>query len=156
MYQKHTTLLEVRNTGMYDTSIDSTLEVQAERRSDIIPREETRAVQDELSQRCRIIRRLKCSLGKCYCSCHSSSTRSGRLWTVKFPYDWNACDKSTCHNYKRASFWLSLTSIGIPYAIRAGLDILWTINQSYIIPSLQVTRVVDINAPAFALMYNIK
>ena len=52
--------------------------------------------------------------------------------------------------------WFSLTSIGIPYAIRASLNILWTFNQSYISPSLRVTRVVDWNSPAFALLVDIK
>jgi len=49
-----------------------------------------------------------------------------------------------------------LTGIGIPYAVRASLDIMWTINQSHISPSLHFTRIVDWNAPAFALLGDIR
>jgi hypothetical protein len=75
---------------------------------------------------------------------------------LKLPYDWNSCDKTTCRNYKRASIWISLNNIGIPYAILASLDIMWTIHQSIISPSLQITRVVDWQSPAFALLRDIR
>jgi hypothetical protein len=92
----------------------------------------------------------------CYCSCHSSSTRSGKLWSLKIPYDWNSCNRTTCHNYKRASFWISLRSIGIPYAILASLDIMWKSRQSRISPSLHFEQVVNWQAPAFALLRDIR
>jgi len=155
MHQNHITLLEVRNTEVESVPLKHAKD-QAEHRLDIVYSAETRMVQIELSQHQRTIQRSKCSPGKCYCSCHNSLTISGKLWTLRVPHDWNPCDNKKCHNYKHTSLWFSLTSIGIPYAIRASLDVLWTFNQSYISPSLQVTRVVDWNSPAFALLVDIK
>ncbi|KAE9370181.1 ankyrin [Stipitochalara longipes BDJ] len=155
-YSLHITLLEVRNTGVCNPFSDRANALQAGDRLEMVSQEDTGTVQTGLSRYQHVLRPSKCSPRKCYCSCHSSSTRSGKLWTLKVPYDWNPCDKTTCHNYKRTSFWFSLANIGIPYVIRASLDIMWTTNQSYISPLLQVTRVVDSNAPAFALLEDIK
>jgi hypothetical protein len=159
MQQQHIMLLEVHSTRPSNTCLNRLEDLQAEHdeyRSTIVPQEDTRMLQIELSQRQRTLQRSKCSVGKCYCSCHNSSTKSGKLWTLKVPDDWNSCDKASCFNYKRASVWISLTCIGIPLAVRASLDIMWTIHQSYISPSLHFTRVVDWDAPAFALLRDIR
>jgi hypothetical protein len=68
---------------------------------------------------------------------------------------WSSCSHTSCANYKRASFWISLNRIGIPYAIKAGLDLMWTAQETSITPSLEVKRVVDWNAPVFKLLRDI-
>ena len=155
MQQKHITLLEVQSTKDPDWGFDRSEVLLAKQSLNVLPQRDSNTLQMELSQRQCLLQRSKCSLRNCYCACHASSTRSGRFWSLKFPYDWNSCDR-TCHNYKRASIWISLNNIGIPYAILASLDFMWTIHQSYISPSLQVTRVVDWHAPAFALLGDIR
>jgi hypothetical protein len=156
MQRRHITLLELHNLGLSKPCSDWSDDLQAGHSLTIIRQEDSRMIQFELSQRQSSLQRSKCSIGKCYCSCHNSSTRSAKLWSLKVPRDWNSCDKTTCNNYKRASFWISLTTIGIPLVVRASLDIMWTIHQSHIYPSLHFTRVVDWDAPAFALLRDIR
>jgi hypothetical protein len=99
-----------------------------------------------------------CSRRQCYCSCHTLQTISGGFWSVRFPLQsmWSPCSHTSCANYKRASFWISLNRIGIPYAIEASLDLMWTTHKTSITPSLEVKRVVDWNAPAFKLLREIE
>jgi hypothetical protein len=99
-----------------------------------------------------------CALGKCYCICHSTKTTSGSFWAMKLPIGslWQSCDKRSCANYKRASLWISLHKIGVPYALLANLDIMWTLQYSSISPSLQVMRIVTWNSPAFTLLRDIR
>jgi hypothetical protein len=77
---------------------------------------------------------------------------------VRFPLQSvrSSCSHISCHNYKRASFWISLNRIGISYAIEASLDLMWTAHKTSITPSLEVQRVVDWNAPAFKLLSEIE
>jgi hypothetical protein len=98
-----------------------------------------------------------CSRRQCYCSCHTLQTISGGFWSVRFPLQsmWSSCSYTSCANYKRTSFWISLNRIGIPFAIKAGLDLMWTAHESSITPSLEVKRVVDWNAPVFKLLRDI-
>src|SRR6266487_4926720 len=108
MQQKHITLLEVQCTEDPDWASDRSEGLIAEQTLKILPHRDSNTLQIELSQRQRLLHRFKCSLRNCYCVCHASSTRSGRFWSLKLPYDWNSCDRKTCHNYKRASIWISL------------------------------------------------
>lgn len=94
----------------------------------------------------------RCAPRKCHCACHTTKTHSGRFWSLKIPNRWNSCDKRTCSNYRNASIWISLSSIGIPYSILASLNFLFNTQQSYIRPSLSIKHVVDWDSPAFALL----
>jgi hypothetical protein len=156
MQQKHITLLEVRNAEPFDSASDRSAVLSTAHALTILPQEDSNNLQIVLSQRQRSLQSSKCLSRNCYCSCHGTLTRARKFWTLKLPYDWNSCDRSNCHNYKRASIWISLSSIGIPYAVLASLDIMWTLHQSIISPSLQVTRVVDWQSPAFALLRDIR
>lgn len=136
MQQKHITLLEVRDTELSKSTSNRSRDLPTGRGVTILPQEDSSTLQIVLSQRQRSLQPSKCFPRKCYCACHGSSTKTGKFWSLKLPYDWNSCDRTTCRNYKRASIWISLNNIGIPYAILAGLDIMWTIHQSIISPSL--------------------
>jgi hypothetical protein len=98
-----------------------------------------------------------CLRRQCYCSCHTLQTISGGFWSVRFPLKsmWSSCSHTSCANYKRASFWISLNRICIPYAIEASLDLMWTANKTSIAPSFEVKRVVDWNAPVSKLLRDI-
>jgi hypothetical protein len=112
----------------------------------------------ELVKRQSSYRNSSCSRRKCYCACHRSQVISGSFWSLCFPLSaiWSACDHTSCINYKRASFWMSLNSIGISYSIIASLDLMWTAHGTSIAPSLEVKRVVNWNAPAFTFIRDIR
>lgn len=99
-----------------------------------------------------------CSRRKCYCACHSLQVISGRFWTLGYPAQslFGSCDLNSCANYKHASLWITLTWIGLPYAIQASLDILMSANTTSIAPSLEVKRVVSWDAPAFKAIRDIR
>lgn len=99
----------------------------------------------------------KCTRGKCYCACHYSVSRSGSFWSLRLPLSLlRPCNKSSCSNYKRASLWISLRQIGIPYAVIANLDMMWNSQNTFIAPSLQMKRVVSWNSPAFKTLRDIR
>jgi hypothetical protein len=101
----------------------------------------------------------KCARNKCYCSCHDSTSISGSFWSLKVPLRptfLRSCNRLSCSNHKRASLWVSLEQIGIPYAVIASLDILWSAQKTFISPSLQIRRVVSWNAPAFVAVRDIR
>jgi len=156
MQQKHITLLEMRNTELFEPASDQSAGLPTGHHLTILPQEDSNTLQIALSQRQRSLQSSKCFSRHCYCDCHGSTTKSGKFWSLKLPYDWSSCDRTTCRNYKSASVWISLNSIGLPYAILASLDIMWTTHRSIISPSLQVTRVVDWHSPAFALLWDIR
>lgn len=101
----------------------------------------------------------RCAINKCYCSCHESTSISGRFWSLRLPlpsYLMRSCNRSSCSNYKRASLWISLRQIGIPYAVIASLDMMWNSQNTFISPSLQIRRVVSWNAPAFMAVRDVR
>jgi len=157
LQQKHITLLEVcKVEGNGFGSVQSNA-VSAQGDSRIWNLQSSRALQKRLYRSYLASQKTPCSLGRCYCSCHTPTTASGSFWSLKFSNFSlsNSCNKSTCSNYKRASIWISLNRFGIPYSILAGVDIMWSSQRSYISPSLEVKRVVSWNAPAFALLREI-
>ena len=156
MQQSHITLLEVQNAELRESIPDRAEDLSPQHDLTILSREHSRTLEAELSRRQRSITRAKCSQRQCYCACHMSSTSAGKTWSLKVPENWNTCSKRTCQYFKRASLWISLTNIGIPFAILASLDVMWTLRQSFISPSLQVMRTVNWHAPAFALLSDIR
>jgi hypothetical protein len=69
---------------------------------------------------------------------------------------WNKCDTAFCKNSKTASIWISLTPVGVPWAVRAGLSYMFSSQQSYISPSLDFQRVVRSTSPGFKLLWELE
>jgi hypothetical protein len=84
----------------------------------------------------RLCQKKMCSLKSCCCVCHDTVPFQGRSWFFKFPssWAWKSCNKATCGNAKSVSLWLSLTQLGIPLAVCASLEFMFTSSQSYITP----------------------
>lgn len=99
-----------------------------------------------------------CLRKKCYCACHRLQVISGSFWALGYPVQsiWGSCNLNSCAKYKRASLWINLSRIGLPYAVIASLDILWTAHRASIAPSLEVKRVVSWDAPAFKAIRDIR
>jgi hypothetical protein len=159
MHQQHIKLLEIQthrlaiSSPMLHSAVQST-----EAESQLVYLRDSKRPEMELVGRQNACRNSSCSRRKCYCACHRSQVISGSFWSLRFPLSaiWGACDQKSCINYKRASFWMSLNSFGIPYSIIASLDLIWTAHGTSIAPSLEVKRVVNWNAPAFMLIRDIR
>lgn len=101
----------------------------------------------------------RCAINKCYCSCHETASISGSFWSIRLPLPSSllrACNRASCSNYKRASLWISLRQIGIPYAVIASLDMLWSSQTTFISPTLQVQRVVSWYSPTFEVLRDLR
>lgn len=59
-------------------------------------------------------------------------------------------------NSKNASIWISLSQIGIPYAVYASLSFMFTSQRSSISPSLGYQRVVRNTSPGFKLLWELE
>ena len=106
-----------------------------------------------------LYQRKVCYTKTCCCTCHDSSFVQGEGWSLKLPSSswlWNSCSKASCKNSKTTSIWISLTSIGVPWAIRAGLSYMFSSQQSYISPSLDFQRVVKNTSPGFKLLWELE
>ncbi|KAH6724452.1 hypothetical protein BKA61DRAFT_649362 [Leptodontidium sp. MPI-SDFR-AT-0119] len=156
--QQQITLMEVRKIEDSDKSARNGLKSRREGARVNLRPKDLNLLARQHSSRQGLDMFSSCSLNKCCCACHTSKTITGRFWSAKIPWFpiWNACDKSSCGCYRKASIWISLNAIGIPYAIIANLDILLTSQRSYISPSLQAKRVVNWESPAFALLWEMR
>jgi hypothetical protein len=99
-----------------------------------------------------------CSLKRCCCVCHDAITLLGGPWFLTLPlssWSWKGCNKAFCRNAKSASFWVSLTQIGVPLAVRVSLDFVLSSQQSHITPSLSFQRVVRRTSPGFKLLFEL-
>jgi len=152
MQQQYTTLFKARNIDHVDPLPAPTLATTDGPDTSILPQSNSIALELELSRPQMSLQFFRCAPGKCHCACHTTKTHSGRFWSLKIPNRWTSCDRRTCSNYRNASIWISLSSIGISYNIIASLNFLFSTQQSYIAPSLSVQHVVDWDSPAFALL----
>ena len=159
MHQQHIKLLEIQthrlaiSSPMLHSAVQST-----EAESQLVYLRDSKRLEMELASRQNSYKDSSCFKRKCYCACHRSQVISGGFWSLRFPLRaiWSACDQTSCTNYKRASFWMSLNRIGIPYSFIASLDLMWNANGASIAPSLEMKRVVHWNAPAFTLIRDIR
>jgi hypothetical protein len=159
MQQQHIELLEIqasRPTISNPILRSGVLVAHAE--SNLAHLRESKRHELELVRRQNCYKSWSCSRRKCYCTCHRSQVISGSFWSLRFPLHavWSVCDRKSCINYKRASLWLSLNRIGVPFSIIASLDLMWTTYGASIAPSLEAKRVVHWNAPAFTLIRDIR
>jgi hypothetical protein len=100
-----------------------------------------------------------CFSAKCCCACHDNISFSGRSWFLKVPMlsqIQNPCSRSSCGYAKKASLWISLTQIGIPWAVYARLEIMWNFQNAFISPSLSFERVVRHTSPGFKLLWELE
>lgn len=100
-----------------------------------------------------------CFIRKCCCSCHNTRSFAGWTWSLSLPLlssFYNTCNVRSCLKSKRASIWISLTRIGIPYAFLATLDVVWNSRHSSISPSLHMKRVVDWDSPIYELIKDMR
>jgi hypothetical protein len=159
MHQQHIKLLEVQTHRLAISSPmlhSAVLSTDAE--SPLVYLRDSKRPEMELVGRQNTYKNSSCFKRKCYCACHRSQVISGSFWSLRFPLRaiWSACDQISCTNYKRASFWMSLNRIGIPYSFIASLDLMWNANGASIAPSLEMKRVVHWNTPAFTLIRDIR
>jgi hypothetical protein len=100
-----------------------------------------------------------CSRNRCCCDCHDTLLLQGRAWSLKFSSAhslWKSCNKTSCENSKNLSIWISLSQIGIPWAVRASLSFMFNAHRSFITPSLDFQRVVRNTSPGFKLLWELK
>ena len=98
-----------------------------------------------------------CYLQKCCCTCHDPiSDQSRQSWSQKIPLmssflsPWN---RSSCVISKSTSIWISLSQLGVPWAIYINMDFMWSSQQFYMSPLLRVQRVVKRTSPGFKLLW---
>lgn len=106
-----------------------------------------------------IYQKRQCSLNRCCCTCHDNTFLiQGGGWSVKLPslWGWKPCSKLSCQNSKNASIWISLTKVGIPWAVKASLNFMFSSHQSSISPSLDFQRVVKNTSPGFELLWKLE
>jgi hypothetical protein len=100
-----------------------------------------------------------CRTNKCCCDCHDTISILSRSWPLRMSCSaWlrNRCTKSSCIYAKKASFWMSLSPIGIPLAICIGLDVMRSAEGFSISPSLSFPNVVKRTSPGFELLWKIQ
>ena len=98
-------------------------------------------------------RRIDCTVRHCHCSCHSVRRSSARFWA--FEYTAPTTFSSTCNNPKctatcyRWSLQFALSSYGIPFMVKAGVEFIAGAGMYSLRPALSTERVVKYTSDGF-------
>lgn len=109
------------------------------------------------SQRDGIVSSSACYAGNCACRCHRTSKISTRFWSIEYSLlstMFASCDRVQCKaRVYRQSCWVTLSRLGIPLALVAGLECGRSVNGYQISPSLYFTPVVPYTSPGFQVLW---
>ena len=97
-----------------------------------------------------------CLAKRCTCCCHSTWKRARRFWSLEgtslLPL-WKLCNKPGCNSRRlKQSSWFALSQFGLPFAIKAQLELRWGHCGVSVRPSLEFPIIERYTSPAFMLL----